>query len=170
MDFSRLFYRVVSGSPRQTVSRQVLALLFMIPWLCCGGAPAAELPAHVFIEAEGFKNHGGWLIDQQSMDYMGSPYLLAHGLGVPVNDAMTTVEFPRPGSYRLWVRTRDWVAPWKTPETPPDMRATGTPGVFQVLIEGVPAQPTFGTEGVDWHWQDGGLVSHRRTTSPRLPV
>lgn len=159
MDFSRLFYRFVSGSPRQTVSRQVLALLFMIPWLCCGGAPAAELPAHVFIEAEGFKNHGGWLIDQQSMDYMGSPYLLAHGLGVPVKDAMTTVEFPRPGSYRLWVRTRDWVAPWKTPETPPDMRATGTPGVFQVLIEGVPAQPTFGTEGVDWHWQDGGLVS-----------
>ena len=135
----------------------------MIPWLCCGGAPAAELPAHVFIEAEGFKNHGGWLIDQQSMDYMGSPYLLAHGLGVPVKDAVTTVEFPRPGSYRLWVRTRDWVAPWKTPETPPDMRATGTPGVFQVLIEGVPAQPTFGTEGVDWHWQDGGLVSVSKT-------
>jgi hypothetical protein len=50
-----------------------LALLFIIPWLCCVGAPAAELPAYVFIEAEGFKCHEGWLIDRQSMDYMGSP-------------------------------------------------------------------------------------------------
>jgi hypothetical protein len=116
MNLPRSFSRVViSALSSRLFSRRLVALLFIIPWLCCVGAQAAELPPHVFIEAEGFKNHGGWLIDQQSMDYMGSPYLLAHGLGVPVKDAVTTVEFPHTGSYRLWVRTRDWVAPWKTP-------------------------------------------------------
>ena len=38
----------------------------------------------LFLEAEGFEQHGGWELDQQSMDQMGSPYLLAHGLGVQV--------------------------------------------------------------------------------------
>ncbi|MGD9558779.1 MAG: hypothetical protein AB7V25_17260 [Mangrovibacterium sp.] len=45
----------------------------------------------IFIEAESFSNKGAWVIDQQSMDQMGSPYLLAHGLGIPVEDAVTTI-------------------------------------------------------------------------------
>jgi hypothetical protein len=105
--------------------------------------------ALVLIEAERFEKPGGWVIDQQFMDQMGSPFLLAHGLGVPVEDATTVVEFPAPGSYRLWVRTRDWVAPWKAP---------GTPGRFQVLVAGRPVERVFGTEGDLWHWQDGGTV------------
>jgi hypothetical protein len=36
------------------------------------------------VEAESFENCGGWVVDQQFMDLMGSPYLLAHGLGEPV--------------------------------------------------------------------------------------
>jgi len=112
----------------------------------------------VLVEAEGFSELGGWVMDQQSMDQMGSPYLLAHGLGVPVADATTRVGFPHPGKYHLWVRTRDWVAPWKTRETRVEMRATGTPGRFQVLVEGQPVGTTFGTEGADWHWQYGGPV------------
>ncbi len=43
----------------------------------------------VLLEAESFEDPGGWVIDQQFMDQMGSPYLLAHGLGEPVNDAVT---------------------------------------------------------------------------------
>lgn len=121
-------------------------------------ASSAELERAVLVETESFQQTGGWVIDQQSMDQMGSPYLLAHGLGVPVLDATATVEFPSPGSYRLWVRTRDWTGPWKTPETPPEMRAEGTPGLFQVRIDGQPVETTFGTEGSDWHWQDGGPV------------
>ena len=121
-------------------------------------ASSAELERAVLVETESFQQTGGWVIDQQSMDQMGSPYLLAHGLGVPVPDATATVEFPSPGSYRLWVRTRDWTGPWKTPETPPEMRAEGTPGLFQVRIDGQPVETTFGTEGSDWHWQDGGPV------------
>ncbi len=83
------------------------------------------------------------------MEQMGSPYLLAHGLGVPVQDAVTTAKFPVAGTYRVWVRTRDWVAPWKAP---------GAPGKFQLAIDGNALTETFGTAGADWHWQDGGMV------------
>jgi hypothetical protein len=83
------------------------------------------------------------------MDQMGSPFLLAHGLGRPVNDAVTTVSFPATGTYRLWVRTRDWVAPWKAP---------GAPGRFQVIVNGKRLSTVFGTEGADWHWQQGDIV------------
>ncbi|MEI8354346.1 MAG: FAD-dependent oxidoreductase, partial [Lentisphaerota bacterium] len=113
----------------------------------------------VLVEAESFAQLGGWVIDQQVMDQMGSAFMLAHGLGVPVKDATTTVEFPQTGAYRLWVRTRDWVAPWKTPDTHPDMKAVGTPGIFQVLVNGKAVPVTFGTEGAEWHWQDGGVVA-----------
>jgi hypothetical protein len=123
------------------------------------GQPAmGERKGDVLVEAESFRQLGGWVMDQQSMDQMGSPYILAHGLGVPVADATTTVEFPKAGTYHLWVRTRDWVAPWKTPETPVEMRAVGTPGRFQIVLDGRPVATTFGTEGADWHWQDGGRV------------
>jgi len=103
----------------------------------------------VLVEAESFADRGGWVVDTQSFDQIGSAYLLAHGLGVPVQDAETTIELPEPGRYRVWVRTRDWVAPWNAP---------GAPGKFQLLIDGQPIGTTFGTEGADWHWQDGGFV------------
>lgn len=113
---------------------------------------AALLPAQaspVLVEAEAFDELGGWVLDQQFMDLMGSPYLLAHGMGRPVADASTRVTLPGPGRYRLWARTRDWVAPWKAP---------GAPGRFQILIDGEPVDTLFGTEGEAWHWQDGGIV------------
>ena len=43
----------------------------------------------VLVEAELFKNKGGWSVDTQFIDQMGSPYLLAHGLGEAVKDAVT---------------------------------------------------------------------------------
>ena len=112
----------------------------------------------ILIEAEAFKQTGGWVIDQQFMDEMGSPFLLAHGLGHPVDDAVTTVTFSETGKYKIWVRTRDWVAPWKTPGTPRAKAAKGTPGRFQLLIDGQALDTVFGTEGVDWHWQEGGNI------------
>ena len=118
--------------------------------LACLALLTPAAPAqHVLLEAEQFADTGGWDVDQQSMDQMGSPYLLAHGLGVPVRDAVTRAEFPSPGRYRVWVRTRDWVAPWKAP---------GAPGRFKLLVDGKPLAETFGTEGEAWHWQDGGSV------------
>ncbi|MFM9031095.1 MAG: pyridine nucleotide-disulfide oxidoreductase, partial [Opitutaceae bacterium] len=54
---------------------------------------AATLPAaaadRLLLEAESFQNPGGWSLDTQFIDLMGSPYLLAHGLGEPVKDATT---------------------------------------------------------------------------------
>ena len=103
----------------------------------------------LFLEAEGFDNHGGWELDQQSMDQMGSPYLLAHGLGIAVDDATTKAQFPSSGKYRVWVRTKDWVAPWK---------AKGAPGKFQLIIDKKPLDEVFGTKSAEWHWHDGGSV------------
>ena len=103
----------------------------------------------VLVEAESFNQHGGWKLDTQFINIMGSPYLLAHGLGKPVTDAETTVHFPQTGTYRVFVRTKDWVAPWKAP---------GTPGRFQLKIDGEPLKETFGTKSAKWFWQDGGTV------------
>ncbi|MBT3297136.1 MAG: FAD-dependent oxidoreductase [Verrucomicrobia bacterium] len=116
-------------------------------------------PHHaVLIEAEAFETFGGWVHDTQFMDQMGSPFLLAHGLGQPVADAVTTVPLPEQGRYRVWVRTRDWTAPWKRESTPESRRAHGTPGAFQLLLNGAALDTTFGTESEAWHWQDGGVV------------
>ncbi len=38
----------------------------------------------VLVKTEMFDDYGGWLLDSQFMDRMGSPFLLAHGLGEPV--------------------------------------------------------------------------------------
>ena len=103
----------------------------------------------VFVETEQFDELGGWVLDQQFMDLMGSPFLLAHGMGTPVDDATTTVEFAKPGTYLAWIRTRDWVAPWHAP---------GAPGRFQLLVDGTPLKVTFGTKGKRWHWQFGGEI------------
>ena len=120
-------------------------------------APGRATP--VLLEAEAFEDHGGWVLDQQFMDLMGSPYLLAHGMGEPVADATTHVDFGAAGRRRVWVRTRDWVAPWQAP---------GAPGRFQVLVDGQPLSTTFGTEGAAWHWQDGGFVEVGGRTSVAL--
>src|SRR6476620_3483990 len=122
------------------------AASFVAVILCFAGARGADI---VLVEPESAEALGGWVVDQQFMDLMGSPYVLAHGLGEPVADAEMPVELPAVGTYRVWVRTRDWVAPWKAP---------GAPGRFQVLINGQSLATTFGTEGAKWHWQDGGTI------------
>ena len=107
----------------------------------------------IFIEAESFSDPGGWVIDQQAMDIMGSPYILAHGLGTPVKDAETIIDLVSEADYRIWVRTRDWAATWN---------ANGSPGKFELLIQGTPLITIFGTEGAEWHWQNGGIVHLKR--------
>jgi hypothetical protein len=122
---------------------------------------AIKIPSQefAFIEAEQFASHGGWDLDQQSMEQMGSPYLLAHGLGIPVMDATTEISLPSAGTYRVWVRTKDWVAPWNAP---------GAPGKFQLIVDGVPLNETFGTKSATWHWHDGGLVKVKSKASLAL--
>lgn len=128
------------------MTRQWLGLMMLAGVLASGVETAF---GNVLIEAESFEKHGGWSLDTQFIQSMGSPYLLAHGLGRPVADASTTVTIKEAGEYRVYVRTKDWVARWKAP---------GQPGRFQVLINGRPVESTFGTTGADWHWQPGGQV------------
>ncbi|MBT3374433.1 MAG: FAD-dependent oxidoreductase [Lentisphaerae bacterium] len=122
---------------------------YMVTGLLCSWHALAAQP--VLVEAEAFQALGGWVNDSQFMDQMGSPFVLAHGLGRPVEDAATSVTLPSPGHYRIWVRSRDWVAQWTNGKIQ-------APGRFQVLVDGKALQTTFGTEGVDWHWQDGGVA------------
>ncbi len=151
---SRFVYRrcgMPNGS-RPLASRKTaifLAVAALVAWTPCGvRADGVKLPT-VLVEAEAFADYGGWVDDSQFLDQVGSSFLLAHGLGKPVDDATTTVELPAAGRYRVWVRTRDWVAPWNAP---------GAPGRFELLIDGKKLPATFGTEGASWHWQDGGTV------------
>ncbi|QDT69966.1 hypothetical protein MalM25_29100 [Planctomycetes bacterium MalM25] len=129
---------------------------FLAALLLCVSARGSDL---VLVETEAFDDLGGWVVDQQFMDQMGSPYLLAHGLGVPVLDGETTVTIPAAGEYRVWVRTRDWVAPWNAP---------GAPGKFQIAIDGKTLSTTFGTEGAEWHWQDGEVITLGESAHVRL--
>lgn len=124
-----------------------------------------SLDQTVLLEAEGFDDHGGWSLDQQYMDQMGSPYLLAHGINNPVADATTFVTFPSTGIYHVWVRTRDWTGIWKEPylNSSSVKYANGAPGQFQVVVNGTTLATTFGTENRQWHWQDGGTISINST-------
>ena len=48
----------------------------------------------ILIEAESLRDYGGWVLNSQYADIMGSPYLMAHGLGQPVPDALGLPAFP----------------------------------------------------------------------------
>lgn len=104
----------------------------------------------VFLEAENFQTKGGWVVDQQFMDLMGSSYLMAHGMGVPVADAETTVEFPSTGEYNIFVRTFNWTSPWHNGEGP---------GKFQLLVNGKKTGTVLGASGSEWLWQNAGKVN-----------
>ena len=64
--------------------------------------PASVVPAQdvVLVEAETLATLGGWSVDTLAVEAIGSPYLLAHGLGVPVEDATGEVVLPGGGSWR----------------------------------------------------------------------
>ncbi len=106
----------------------------------------------VLIEAESFTSHGGWVVDPQFVEQMGSPYLLAHGMGTPVSDAETQVTVPVPGRYHLWARTMNWVpGKWDAP------------GRFKIVVNGKTLKTELGTrEG--WGWQYAGDINIKDTT------
>ncbi len=112
----------------------------MMAGLLAGRAAAGV----VWLEAEGFAEPGGWVNDTQFVDLMGSPYLLAAGVGKPVGDAVTKAHIPESGTYRLWVRCKDWLPPH-------------APGQFQVIVAGESSK-IFGRAPTNlWQWVEGGL-------------
>lgn len=122
---------------------------FLLALLALWELPSAAPAASCFVECESFQELGGWVVDPHSMAQIGSSYVMAHGYGQPVPDAVTQVSIPEAGTYVVWARTRDWTAVWNR----------GTPaGQFQLGINGQLLPETLGTRGIPWAWQKAGTV------------
>lgn len=102
----------------------------------------------VLVEAESFEVKGGWVLDQQFIDQMGSPFLMAHGMGKPVADASTSVTIPEKGIWHVYVRTWNWCATWKTEEKP---------GRFHLSVNGKRLDNELGL-GEKWDWEYAGTI------------
>ncbi len=108
------------------------------------GLLAGTLPAATELGPLAFAR-GGWGLDTQSMDELGTAYLIAHGLGAPVADATASFTVAKPGKRHVWVLTRNWHA--------------GAPGRFRVSVDGKPLPKVFGTGCPVWSWVSGGTVA-----------
>jgi len=104
----------------------------------------------LLVEAESFTNKGGWHVDQQFVEQMGSPYLLAHGMGVPVTDATIQISIPKAGKYHVWARTKNW-APgnWEAP------------GRFNIHINRQKLEKQLG-KNTGWNWEYAGEIKLRK--------
>ncbi len=120
--------------------------LILIIYVVFTGLNTFSQTNSVLVEAESFEEKGGWVVDQQFTHLMGSSYLMAHGLGTPVENASTKVELPEEGNYRVWVRTKDWVPEHEQ-----------TPGTFKLAINHFRLEQTFGVNQ-GWNWADGGTI------------
>lgn len=140
------FLLLWTASVRQFVRGQgrrlrvvILALLISL-----AGSSVNAADQVIWQEAESLSETGGWSNDSQHVDIMGSPYLLATGTGHPVADAVGNIPVREAGTYRLWVRCRDWYPPH-------------SPGQFNVSVGGKESSTSFGKTTNDaWQWIDGG--------------
>ncbi|MFK8060717.1 MAG: hypothetical protein AB8B78_11570, partial [Polaribacter sp.] len=88
---------------------------------------------NILVETESFIDKGGWVVDPQFVEQMGSPYIMAHGMGIPVANAETKVKFNKKGKYHVWARTKNWVpGNWDAP------------GQFKIAINGKPLKIILG--------------------------
>ena len=128
----------------------------LLAFLACLLVTAGLSAQSILVECESFADKGGWVVDQQFMDRMGSPYLLAHGMGVPVADAGTTVEIPEKGVWHVYVRTYNWTSPWSPKPGP---------GQFRVSLGGKTLKPVVGASGNTWEWQYAGSAKLKAGTT-----
>lgn len=104
----------------------------------------------IFVEAESFTNKGGWSVDQQFTFEMGSPYLIAHGMGNTVDDATSTISIPSAGEWHIYARTYNWTSPWS--------EGRGAGG-FRIGVGDELLPNELGVEGNAWEWQYAGSVN-----------
>ncbi|HEX8311003.1 MAG TPA: FAD-dependent oxidoreductase [Chthoniobacteraceae bacterium] len=117
--------------------------LFSAVLFCLQGARSSHAET-LLVEAETFATRGGWQIDTQFIESMGSPYLIAHGLGKPVADASSEIELAEAGNYRVWVRTIDWSERLG--------RAEGA-GTFEAYLNGRKLGSTIARGEPRWTWE-----------------
>jgi hypothetical protein len=102
------------------------------------------VPGFLWLDAEDFTDYGGWVLDTQFVHLMGSAYLLAAGVGQPVVDAQTEIEVPQAGTYRVWVRSRNWVR-------------EQAPGQFTLRLDGKGLPKLLGkADSAEWIWELAG--------------
>jgi len=98
----------------------------------------------LWVEAEDFADYGEWRLDTQFVAFMGSPYLLAGGVGKPIKDATTEIQIPKAGTYRVWVRSKNWIKEF-------------APGKFTISVGGVRSKHIIGAANTsDWIWESAG--------------
>jgi len=99
---------------------------------------------YLWLDAAEIENKGGWKLDTQFVHLMGSSYLIAADMpGVPVEDATVTVSIPQQDTYRIWVRTRNWLRPHD-------------PGQFQLLVNGQGSSILGKMPSDSWLWEIAG--------------
>lgn len=101
--------------------------------------------ASYWIDAVDFTEKGGWKEDSQFVHLMGSPYLIAADKpGEPVENAKVTVDIAEAGTYRIWVRDRNWLRPHD-------------PGIFTISVNGQGNGVILGKQPSDaWIWEIAG--------------
>lgn len=100
---------------------------------------------YIWLDAAEVESKGGWKLDTQFVHLMGSGYLIAADMpGIPVSDAVTTVAVPTGDTYRVWVRTRNWLRSY-------------SPGQFTLLVDGQECAAVLGKQPSDaWVWEIAG--------------
>lgn len=148
-----LFFSIFEGNYMITVTMKTKIILSFFSLFVFGVDFLQS--ADCFIEAESFSCKGGWVVDQQFMDQMGSPYLMAHGMGKPVENAVTELDLPQTGKYYVYVRTYNWTSPWSDSEGA---------GKFKVSVNSEFLPEILGASGNCWQWQKAGsiMVKERR--------
>jgi len=136
--------------------KKIVAALFLALSLPILASAKATV---ILLDAETFADRGGWVIDQQSEHLHGTPYLIAHGAGRPVADAVTSVALPHKGKWYVYARSYNWTSPWFKGEGP---------GAFRILVEGKPVGGILGTEGDCWIWQYAGFFKASGTVTVSL--
>ena len=119
---------------------------WLLAALLLSGAAFCAAADTVWIEAESFSDYGKWRLDTQFTHKMGSAYLIAPGVCEPIGSASTTVNLPRKGLWRVWVRTKDWL-----PEF--------SPGKFAVTVGGRQSPVLGATRKKGWQWECAGDFS-----------
>ncbi|WP_377173769.1 FAD-dependent oxidoreductase [Roseibacillus ishigakijimensis] len=104
----------------------------------------------ILVEAESLSDRGEWKLDTQFIELMGSPYLLAHGMGEPVGPAKGSFAVTEGGDYQVWVRTLDWSEQLG--------QAEGA-GRFSLEIAGQKIDHELGAGEPAWAWERAGEIA-----------
>ncbi|HPE95240.1 MAG TPA: FAD-dependent oxidoreductase, partial [Bacillota bacterium] len=96
----------------------------------------------LWIDAAAFDDFGGWTLETQFVGEMGQAYLLASNIpGELADDASVRFTLTQSGTYRFWVRTKNWL---------PDY----SPGTFCLAVNSIRQSRLVAKADVyAWHWE-----------------